>query len=119
MASRVSPRTCGAWPNSDYTAHGIYKAVRDLGLRGGADVSVVGHDDLPTSELLDPPIATIRLNGRKMGRALIARLLAQALQDDYLAPVELVERASLQRRKSPGQLGFTSLAAAREWSRKE
>ena len=28
--------------NSDYTAHAVYKAARELGLRVGPDVSVVG-----------------------------------------------------------------------------
>ena len=82
--------------NSDYTALGVYLTARDLSLRVGPDVSVIGHDDLPTSELLDPPMATIRLDGREMGRALMARLLDAGRLDDYVAPVELVERASLQ-----------------------
>jgi LacI family transcriptional regulator len=82
--------------NSDYTALGIYLTARDLSLRIGPDISVIGHDDLPTSELLDPPLATIRLDGREMGRALMARLLDGNPPSDYLAPVELVERASLQ-----------------------
>jgi DNA-binding LacI/PurR family transcriptional regulator len=82
--------------NSDYTALGIYLTARDLSLRIGPDVSVIGHDDLPTSELLDPPLATIRLDGREMGRALMARLLGGNPTSDYIAPVELVERASLQ-----------------------
>jgi len=83
--------------NSDYTALGVYQTARDLGLRIGPDVSVIGHDDLPTSELLDPPLATIRLDGREMGRALMARLLGDDGSGDYVAPVELVERPSLQR----------------------
>jgi DNA-binding LacI/PurR family transcriptional regulator len=82
--------------NSDYTALGIYKTARDLSLRIGPDVSVIGHDDLPTSELLDPPLATIRIDGQEMGRALMARLLDWDPPTDYVAPVELVERASLQ-----------------------
>ena len=82
--------------NSDYTAHAIYKAARELRLRVGPAVSVVGHDDLPTSELLDPPLATIRLDRREMGRAAMRRLLEQVPPGDYVAPVELVERASLQ-----------------------
>ena len=82
--------------NSDYTAHAVYKAARDLSLRVGPAVSVVGHDDLPTSELLDPPLATIRLDGRELGRALMARLLGGGPPDHYVAPVELVQRASLQ-----------------------
>ena len=82
--------------NSDYTALGIYKTTRDLSLRIGPDVSVIGHDDLPTSELLDPPLATIRVDGQEMGRALMTRLLDWDPPTDYVAPVELVERASLR-----------------------
>jgi LacI family transcriptional regulator len=82
--------------NSDYTAHAVYKAARELARRIGPDVSVVGHDDLATSELLDPPLATIWLNRREMGRALMLRLLGRVPPDDYVAPVELIERASLQ-----------------------
>jgi len=82
--------------NSDYTAHAIYKAARELSLPVGRGVSVVGHDDLPTSELLDPPLATIRMDHRAMGRALMMRLLELGPADDYVAGVELVERASLQ-----------------------
>jgi LacI family transcriptional regulator len=82
--------------NSDYTAHAIYKAARELSLPVGPGVSVVGHDDLPTSELLDPPLATIRMDHRALGRALMMRLLELGPPDDYVASVELVERASLQ-----------------------
>jgi LacI family transcriptional regulator len=85
--------------NSDYTAHAIYKAARELSLPVGPGVSVVGHDDLPTSELLDPPLATIAMDQRAMGRALMMRLLQQSPPDDYIASVELIERASL---RAPG-----------------
>jgi LacI family transcriptional regulator len=98
--------------NSDYTALGIYKTARDLSLQIGPDVSVIGHDDLPTSELLDPPLATIRLDGRKMGRALMARLLGDGGSGDYVAPVELVERTSLQAPRVPVNPLFTPLSAA-------
>src|SRR5580692_5740975 len=84
--------------NSDYTALGIYKTARDLSLRIGPDISVIGHDDLPTSELLDPPLATIRIDGQEMGRALMTRLLDWDPPTDYVAPVELVERASVRAR---------------------
>jgi DNA-binding LacI/PurR family transcriptional regulator len=97
--------------NSDYTALGIYMAARDLSLRIGPDVSVIGHDDLPTSELLDPPLATIRMDGREMGRALMARLLDGNPPSDYVAPVELVERASLQAPQIPVNRMFSPLSA--------
>jgi DNA-binding LacI/PurR family transcriptional regulator len=98
--------------NSDYTALGIYKIARDLSLRIGPDVSVIGHDDLPTSELLDPPLATICLDGREMGRALMARLLNGDPPRDYIAPVELVERPSLQAPDRSARRVLAGLSAA-------
>jgi len=86
--------------NSDYTAHAVYKAARELGLCIGPQISIVGHDDLPTSELLDPPLATIRLDRREMGRQLMTRLLAAGSVGDFVAPVELVHRPSLQEPES-------------------
>jgi LacI family transcriptional regulator len=81
--------------NSDYTAHGVYMASRRLSLPIGSGLSVVGHDDLPTSELLDPPLTTLHLDRRAMGRALMQRLLDPGLVEDYVAPVRWVERASV------------------------
>jgi DNA-binding LacI/PurR family transcriptional regulator len=87
--------------NSDYTAGAVYKAARELALRIGPEISVVGHDDLPTSELLGPPLATIALDGREMGRKVMHHLLQRDPPGGYVAPVELVERASLQAPEIP------------------
>lgn len=87
--------------NSDFTALGIYTAARELGLGIGADVSVVGHDDLPTSALLDPPLATLRVDRRALGRALMERLLTPGAAADHAEPVELVVRASPRTPSSP------------------
>jgi len=95
MLARPRPPTA-VITNSDYTAHGVYKAARELAVPIGPGVSVVGHDDLPTSELLDPPLATIRMDHRAMGQALMRRLLEPGRVGDYTAPVELIERSSLQ-----------------------
>ena len=110
LASREAPTA--VITNSDYTAHAVYKAARELGLRIGPEVSVVGHDDLATSELLDPPLATIWLNRREMGRALMLRLLERVPPGDYVAPVELIERASLQSPVTARAEPFSPPAAA-------
>ncbi|QBI18761.1 LacI family transcriptional regulator [Egibacter rhizosphaerae] len=80
--------------NSDFTAHAVYTAVRQQGLRVGHDVSVVGHDDLATSELLDPPLTTIQLDVRALGRAAFARLWGAGSSRTHLEPVRLVARGS-------------------------
>jgi LacI family transcriptional regulator len=101
--------------NSDYTAHGVYLAARTLSRRVGSGLSVVGHDDLPTSELLDPPLTTLQLDRRAMGRALMGRLLDPSVTDDHVEPVQLVERASMSRpsRSDPSAESVRAASTAR------
>ena len=90
--------------NSDFTAHAVYKAARDAGITVGRDLSVVGHDDLPTSELLDPPLTTLRVDGRAIGRAAVERLVLSpgATASDHVEPVTLVARRSTRKAPKPG-----------------
>ncbi|WP_069160291.1 LacI family DNA-binding transcriptional regulator [Nocardia altamirensis] len=53
--------------NSDYIAHAVYLAAAECGLRVPHDVSIIGHDDLPTSASLCPPLTTIGVNRRDIG----------------------------------------------------
>ncbi|MEU2159321.1 LacI family DNA-binding transcriptional regulator [Streptomyces sp. NPDC019396] len=91
--------------NSDYTAHAVYKAARDRGLRIGHDLAVVGHDDLATSELLEPPLTTLRVNARSIGQALVTRLLNRDAVGDHQEPVKLIVRASTQPPRRCGSAG--------------
>ncbi|GAA1136058.1 LacI family DNA-binding transcriptional regulator [Ornithinicoccus hortensis] len=80
--------------NSDFTAHAVYRAARDRGVQVGAELSVIGHDDLATSALLDPPLTTLRLDRFALGRAITERLRPHARSGDYVQPVTLVVRGS-------------------------
>lgn len=84
--------------NSDHTALAVYRACSTLGVSLGADVSLVGHDNLPSSAFLDPPLTTLDVDRREIGRALFARLSGEA-DTDYVAPVQLVVRGSTGRPK--------------------
>jgi DNA-binding LacI/PurR family transcriptional regulator len=79
--------------NSDHTAHAVYMACRSAGAVVGSDISVVGHDDLPTSALLDPPLTTIAVDRRSIGSAVGERLLGRS-RHHHVEPVSLVQRAS-------------------------
>lgn len=79
--------------NSDYTAHAIYIAARECGVRVGEELSVIGHDDLPTASLLSPALTTIRLDNQSIGRAIIPRL-RRIETSDHIEPVELIIRDS-------------------------
>jgi DNA-binding LacI/PurR family transcriptional regulator len=53
---------------SDELAIGAIRAIRVAGLRVPQDISVMGYDDLPICEAYEPPITTIQLSRRDMGR---------------------------------------------------
>ncbi|MFT4216434.1 MAG: LacI family DNA-binding transcriptional regulator [Micropruina sp.] len=79
--------------NSDWSAHYVYRAARSCGLEIGRDLSVVGHDDLTSSELLAPALTTLRLDRRAIGAEVVHHLRG-VHTGDHLAPVELVVRDS-------------------------
>ncbi|MEE2040553.1 LacI family DNA-binding transcriptional regulator [Nocardiopsis sp. CT-R113] len=80
--------------NSDYLGTAVYDAARSLGLRVGRDVSVVGHDDLPTSALLDPGLTTVGLDRELLGRS-VMRLLLNPQEESVRLPVTLAVRGSV------------------------
>ncbi|MCZ0734794.1 LacI family DNA-binding transcriptional regulator [Phreatobacter sp. AB_2022a] len=84
---------------NDLLALGAYKALAARGLACPRDVSVVGHNDMPLVDMVEPPLTTIRIGPRDMGRD-AARLLLERMTGStlparriVLAP-DLVERAS-------------------------
>lgn len=86
---------------NDQMAVGCLQAARTLGLRVPKDISVTGIDDLPVTELLDPPLTTVRVPMRELGRRGMELLLTR-LNDPGRArggtlPCELVVRGSTGR----------------------
>jgi len=84
---------------NDQMAIGAIRALREAGRRVPQDVSVVGYDDIPAAEYVDPPLTTIRQPMRDVG-AMAARLLIQAIESpgtplgEVLLKTELVCRDS-------------------------
>jgi len=88
---------------NDYFALGLYKALREHGLRIPEDVLVIGWGDYPFSRYLDPPLSTLRLPSVEVGRRAVQLLLARLDGTADAAPVteflqpELTLRASTAR----------------------
>ncbi|HET9173306.1 MAG TPA: LacI family DNA-binding transcriptional regulator [Actinospica sp.] len=61
---------------SDVQAVGVYQAAREAGLSIPDDLSVVGFDDLPVAEYLDPPLTTVRQPLAEMAAAATELALA-------------------------------------------
>lgn len=85
---------------SDYIAIGVLQATRQAGLSVPDDLSLVGFDDMPLVELVDPPLTTIRQPIAEMGRIAFERLLAlinkTEAEPQTRLPVSLVIRKSVR-----------------------
>nr|WP_218908822.1 LacI family DNA-binding transcriptional regulator [Nocardiopsis sinuspersici] len=82
---------------NDVMATGAMAALRDLGLRVPADLSVAGFDDIPTLRDLTPALTTVRLPLEEMGeRAAVLALDGEPGDQPRVVTVrgEVVERES-------------------------
>ncbi|MFM2032045.1 MAG: hypothetical protein RLZZ297_810 [Chloroflexota bacterium] len=86
---------------SDELAYGAMRAVRDAGLRVGADVAVIGFDDLPPAAYLQPALTTIRQPRYDMGVAAIG-LLDAMVRQQAPSQTQVVLAPSLRVRASTG-----------------
>ncbi len=95
-----SPEVTALFCHTDWMAAGAYRALREANLRIPQDVSVVGYDDLPICEFLDPPLASVRQPSQGLGQ-LVAQLVINAIEQtapfcqDMLVPAELMVRGSV------------------------
>ncbi len=88
---------------SDYAARILYDHARSMGLSIPDDVSVTGFDDCSFSSLLSPPLTTIRVSYKEMGRS-AAELLVSQVNDKQRPPRLLMSRGELMVRDSTAQI---------------
>lgn len=73
-----SPRPTAIFASNDEMAAGVYRAADQLGLSVPRDISVVGFDDGPLAARLLPPLTTVRLPIRDIGRLAALKLTQPA-----------------------------------------
>jgi LacI family transcriptional regulator len=78
-------------------AIGAIRALHQLGLAG--QVALVGFDDFPLADIVNPPLTVIRQNVRAMGLEVTRRLFARIDGDDSV-PQHVVLRPELVQRGS-------------------
>lgn len=84
---------------SDLVAVGALNAATDVGLKVGQDIAITGYDNVPMTELLNPPLTTALQPIRQVGGHVIDLLLRQLSgetirQKSVLLEPELVIRES-------------------------
>jgi LacI family transcriptional regulator len=78
---RLDPRPTAIFTLNDEMAAGVYRAAHVLGLSIPNDLSVVGFDDAPIATRLWPPLTSVLLPIREMGRLAAEALIAEGGED--------------------------------------
>ncbi|BCG58576.1 LacI family DNA-binding transcriptional regulator [Paenibacillus sp. URB8-2] len=95
----MKDRPTAVFTGSDEIAGGLMMAAKKAGLSVPQDLAIIGFDDQPIAEVLDPGLTTIRQPieqmGKKAGEVLL-NILNQSGPDSavYELPVELIVRQS-------------------------
>ncbi|HBE80930.1 MAG TPA: LacI family transcriptional regulator [Firmicutes bacterium] len=89
--------------DNDIIAFGAIKAFREKGINIPQDVSIIGFDDMPFCEMIDPALTTLRVFKQRMGRIAAKRLIERIEHNPeetikVEVSTELVERKSVLNR---------------------
>ena len=85
LARAGLPLPDGVLVGNDQMAIGLLKAAKDLGLRVPGDLALAGIGDIPTAVYVDPPLTTVSLPLKAMGRAAAKSLLTLVKRATRLA----------------------------------
>ncbi len=77
-SGRRASRPTAVFAGNDEMAVGVYQAARRAGFGVPEDLSIVGFDDTPMASRIWPPLTTVRLPIREMGKAAAALLIHEA-----------------------------------------
>lgn len=83
----------------DIQATGIYRALSEHGMQVPHDMSIIGFDDIPSTEWMNPPLTTIRQPLREMG-SIAVDLLLQQIAGEPLKSLRVELATSLVIRQS-------------------
>jgi LacI family transcriptional regulator len=95
---------------NDLIALGCYDVFAESSLNCPADISLVGHNDMPLLDMLSPPLTTVRIQHREMGRH-AARLLLDMIAAPDSQPLRITLPPQLILRGSTGEPRKTKGAA--------
>jgi LacI family transcriptional regulator len=85
---------------NDHTAIGVYCAIRDKGLRVGADISVTGFDNTPIAGIVNPGLSSVEFDTNAIAELLVEFLLKNIRGSDVSGPKEILFPTQLVLRDS-------------------
>lgn len=87
--------------SNDNMAIGAYRALAERGLRVPDDIGVVGFNDIPVAQFLNPPLSSVKIRAEQIGETAVELLTERIAGRDFVKQInvstEMVWRASCRR----------------------
>lgn len=97
---RTQPPVASAYfADNDLIAAGAMRAFKEFGYRIPEDVSIVGFDDTPICDFLEPPLTTMEVPKKRLGELAVLRLL-QKINGETKVKIKTEVSVKLHERKS-------------------
>ena len=102
LLSSPNRPSCVFFPD-DYSYIGAMNAINELGLRIPDDISAVGYDGIPLSQMVSPRLTTWKQDTRELGRSAASRLIEliehpkTAILDRHIVHGSLLEGESVRQ----------------------
>ena len=95
----LETRPTAIFAANDETAFGVLRGLNRQGWRVPANFSVCGFGDIPMAELMVPPLTTVHIPLRELGRSgatyLLALLNHESVPSLEVLPTTIVERETM------------------------
>jgi len=87
--------------SNDNMAIGAYRALAERGLRVPDDIGVVGFNDIPVAQFLNPPLSSVKIRAEQIGETAVDLLVERIGGRDFVKQInistEMVWRGSCRR----------------------
>lgn len=95
------PVASAYFADNDLIAAGAMRAFKENGYRIPEDISIIGFDDMPICEFLDPPLTTMEVPKKRLGELAVKQPIQKILQEPKVTTkteisVKLHERKSVK-----------------------
>ncbi len=102
LLARNEPLADCYFADNDLIAAGAMRALKEAGHRIPRDIAVIGFDNTPLCNYLDPPLTTIHVPKQYMGRMAVQRLHQLILTpDSHPIKIEISTKLVLRKSCSP------------------
>lgn len=104
-AERIKPsKPIGVFAINDFEAYGVCQASKELGLRIGPDIGVVGFDDRELARTCEPPLTTVQNRPEESGQRAGQMLMNQLESPETPISREIIEPKLIVRESASRSL---------------